>query len=66
MFMPLYLIVILPQLLKLHSAFHEVVQFVITDIGEHYKNHIEVVCTLHCQILYHDYQLSQYNVTELF
>ena len=29
-------------------------------------NHIEVVCTLHCQILYHNYQLSQYNVTELF
>ena len=22
-------------------------------------NHIEVVCALHCQKLYHDYQLSQ-------
>ena len=35
-------------------------------MDEHSYNHIEVVCTLHCQILHHDYQLSQYNVTELF
>ena len=31
-------------------------------MDEHCCNHIEVVCTLQC----HDYQLSQYKVTELF
>ena len=35
-------------------------------MDEHYKSQIEVVCTLHCQILCHAYQLSQYNVTEGF
>ena len=34
-------------------------------MDEHSYNHIEVVCTLHCQIFHHDYQLSQYNVTIL-
>ena len=29
------------------------VQIVIIDIDEQCYNHIEVVCTLHCQILYH-------------
>ena len=29
-------------------------------MDEHCYNHIEVVCTPHSQILYHDHQLSQY------
>ena len=37
-------------------------------MDERCYNHIEVhvVCTLHFQILYHDYLLSQYNLNELF
>ena len=52
----------------LHSAFYKASQFAIINMDEHSYNHIEVpvVCTLHCQILHHDYQLSQYNVIELF
>ena len=52
----------------LHSAFYKVSQFAIINMDEHSYNHIEVrvVCTIHCQILHHNYQLSQYNVIELF
>ena len=46
--------------------FYEAVRFVIINMDEHCYNHIKVVCTLHCQILYHDYLLSQYNLNELF
>ena len=46
--------------------FYEVVRFVIINTDGHCYNHSEVVCTLHCQILHHDYQLSQNKVTELF
>ena len=67
MFTPLYsFFVIRLQLLTSSFRLHEAVQFVIINMDEHCYNHIGVVCTLHCQILYHDDLLFQYNLNELF
>ena len=46
------LLVILPQLLTSSFRFYKVVRFVMINMDEHCYNHIEVVCTLHCQIIY--------------